>query len=54
MKSDPEPQVKAGDDARVAFRKTRAWGRNQAAKLDASGRWYDGVRNRYAGKGRVK
>ncbi len=43
-----EPQFKAGDDARVAYRRTRGALRNANDRLRASGSWYDGVRQRYS------
>lgn len=36
-------------DARLAFRVTRKALRNANGRLSASGRWYDNMRDRYAG-----
>lgn len=48
MAREPVPEIRAGDDARLALARSRAALASANGRLDCSRKWYQGVRRNYS------
>lgn len=48
MAKEPVPEIRAGDDARLALARSRAALASANGRLACSRKWYDGVRRSYS------